>query len=113
MKRRKLWLIGAWIFTLINVGGGGFALAAGEVPHTAVHAVLAVVGVYLVVRLSRRSPHEDVAAVTAIDDRLDQIQQSVDAVALEVERIGEAQRFAAKLAAKRSESRLDEPPDTT
>ncbi len=37
--------------------------------------------------------------------RLEQIQQSVDAIALEVERISEAQRFAAKLLAERAADR--------
>ncbi|MFL5523752.1 MAG: hypothetical protein ACJ8AF_06515 [Gemmatimonadaceae bacterium] len=35
------------------------------------------------------------------DQRLDQLQQSVDAIAVEVERIAEAQRFSAKLLAER------------
>ena len=38
------------------------------------------------------------------DDRLEHLQQSVDAIAIEVERIAEAQRFSAKLSAGRSES---------
>jgi hypothetical protein len=37
------------------------------------------------------------------DDRLEHLQQSVDAIAIEVERIAEAQRFSAKLAAGRPE----------
>ena len=37
------------------------------------------------------------------EQRLDQLQQSVDAIAVEVERIAEAQRFSAKLLAERSE----------
>ena len=41
------------------------------------------------------------------DDRLEHLQQSVDAIAVEVERIAEAQRFSAKLLAERPEqSRL-------
>lgn len=36
--------------------------------------------------------------------RLDQLQQSIDAIAVEVERIAEAQRFSAKLLAERSET---------
>ena len=39
----------------------------------------------------------------ANDERLEQIQQSVDAIAIEVERIAEAQRFSAKLLAERPE----------
>ena len=37
------------------------------------------------------------------DERLEQLQQSVDAIAVEVERIAEAQRFSAKLLAERPE----------
>jgi hypothetical protein len=36
--------------------------------------------------------------------QLAQLQQSVDAIALEVERIAEAQRFSAKLLAERAEA---------
>jgi hypothetical protein len=35
------------------------------------------------------------------DERLEQLQQSVDAIAIEVERIAEAQRFTAKLLSER------------
>jgi hypothetical protein len=38
------------------------------------------------------------------DERLERLQQSVDAIAIEVERIAEAQRFSAKLLAGRGES---------
>lgn len=40
----------------------------------------------------------------ADNDRLEHLQQSVDAIAIEVERIAEAQRFSAKLLSERSES---------
>ena len=41
------------------------------------------------------------------DTRLEQLQQSIDAIAIEVERIAEAQRFSAKLLAGReAEPRL-------
>ena len=38
------------------------------------------------------------------DGRLDHLQQSVDAIAIEVERIAEAQRFSAKLLSERAEA---------
>ena len=38
------------------------------------------------------------------EQRLDQLQQSVDAIAVEVERIAEAQRFSAKLLAERTDA---------
>ena len=37
------------------------------------------------------------------DDRLEHLQQSVDSIAIEVERIAEAQRFTTKLLAERAE----------
>ena len=41
---------------------------------------------------------------TDADARFDQLQQAVDAVAVEVERISEAQRFTTKLLAERGSS---------
>ena len=38
------------------------------------------------------------------EQRFDQLQQSVDAIAVEVERIAEAQRFSAKLLADRADT---------
>jgi hypothetical protein len=38
------------------------------------------------------------------DARLEQLQQSIDAIAVEVERIAEAQRFSAKLLAERNDA---------
>ena len=38
------------------------------------------------------------------DNRLEQLQQSVDAIAIEVERIAESQRFTARLLAERPEA---------
>ena len=40
------------------------------------------------------------------DEQLERLQQSVDAIAIEVERIAEAQRFSAKLLSERSERAL-------
>jgi hypothetical protein len=42
--------------------------------------------------------------VLHIEARFDQLQQSVDAIAVEVERIAEAQRFSAKLLAEKHET---------
>ena len=50
-----------------------------------------------------RSGQKDLRSAQLTDERLEKLQQSVDAVALEVERIGEAQRFREKLDAQRSE----------
>jgi hypothetical protein len=58
-------------------------------------------------RLVNGAPGSNVATVTAgdltADRKLEQIEQSIEAVAVEVERIGEAQRFNARIIAERLE----------
>jgi hypothetical protein len=44
----------------------------------------------------QHSRNNDVS-VPALDKRLERIEQAIDAVAVEVERLGEGQRFAARL----------------
>lgn len=75
--------IGAWI---------GARLAAGSVARK----VLARIDVQ---RMSRPELEE-----------LRLLSQSVEAVAIEVERVAEAQRFVAKILVERSEARLAAPP---
>ena len=63
---------------------------------------LSVITVGLVRGLApKRKPLEIGDAQNA---QLEQLQQSVDAIAVEVERIAEAQRFSAKLLAERADS---------
>ena len=109
-RRAKVWRIVAALFTLVNVGGVGFAAAAGEGPHTAIHVVLTVLGVYAVWRLTPRPGRGALLGASSsqpgelsTDARLEQLQQSMDAVAVEVERIGEAQRYSAKVQTERVE----------
>ena len=104
-RRSKLWRILASLFTLLNLGGAIFAAAIGEGLHAGVHVALALVGAYLVWRLAPRSDRQAPADEQPTDDRLDQLQQSVDAVAIEVERIGEAPRFSTRLEADRADVR--------
>ena len=101
-RRSKLWLVAASLFTLINLVGAGMAVVDGEVFHTATHVALMVLGAYFVWRLAPRAPMH--APVALPDNRLEHLQQSVDAIALDVERIGEAQRYIAKLAAEQAET---------
>jgi hypothetical protein len=90
-RRSKIWLVGAVLFSFVNLAGAVFAAAQGELIHAGVHVGLLLLGASLVWRLAptrdaRRLPRE-------LTDRLTHLQQSVDAVAIEVERIGEGQRF--------------------
>ena len=97
-RREKLWRVGAALFGVINFGGMLYAAAVEEQLHTAVHVGLLILGLggYVVWRLSTLQRPESLPSERA-DERLDYLQQSVDAIALEVERIGEAQRFTDKL----------------
>ena len=112
-RRAQVWLVVAALFLVANVGAAGFAATYGEVPHTGIHVLLAIVGACLVWRLAarrgarpvghREDAHDaDVPSVPAdLTDRLTYIEQSVEAVAIEVERIGEGQRFVTRIFAER------------
>jgi hypothetical protein len=101
-QRSRLWRWAAGAFVLINLGGAGLAIGMGEPSHAAMHAVLLIVG-YLGWLLLPRRLREDPVRPQLSDSRIEYLQQSVDAVALEVERIGEAKRFDEKLRAVREE----------
>jgi threonine/homoserine/homoserine lactone efflux protein len=95
--RSRFWGIGAGLFAIVNLLGAGLAMAMGERVHTDVHLVLTLVGalVYLAWRTLTRGRRRDAAiaaAAAAADPQIEYLQQSIDALALEVERLGEAQR---------------------
>jgi hypothetical protein len=54
--------------------------------------------------INKKPPAREVPNVLQMEARFDQLQQSVDAIAVEVERIAEAQRFSAKLLSERRET---------
>ena len=98
------WRVAAMVFTAVNLVGLGMAGAAGEAIHSAVHIALGLVGAGAYWRLGRQGGRLVATSAALADARLEQLQQSIDAIALEVERIGEAQRFHAKLTSERSET---------
>jgi hypothetical protein len=102
--RSGIWTVAAVVFTVVNLVGLGMAVAAQEQAHSGIHVALSLLGGYALWRLSNRSARGEPAGAMPKDERLEALQQSVDAVALEVERIGEAQRFDAKLRAEHKES---------
>jgi hypothetical protein len=105
IRRTRTWLIVGVVFIVANLGGAGMAASAGEVQHASVHLALTLAGAFLVWALvaGRRAGRErgrsgPVPAMTGVfGDRLTNLEQSVDAVAIEVERIGEGQRFMTRL----------------
>jgi len=50
--------------------------------------------------------HEPLAGSGPVEQRLARIEAAVDTIAIEVERISEAQRFAARLAAERDQRQI-------
>ena len=100
MKRRStLWLLAAVAFTAINVAGAPVAASEHQFIHSTAHVLLALVGglaVWYLVRRDSRSPAER-GRSSEIGSRLTNIEQAVDAMAIEVERIGEGQRFMTRL----------------
>jgi hypothetical protein len=84
-------------------------------PEVANFAVVAIIIVGLVGSLSgitawlvrsvqKKVPQRELPNILQMEQRFDQLQQSVDAIAVEVERIAEAQRFSTKLLAERRET---------
>jgi hypothetical protein len=103
-RRSSIWKAVAVVFTVVNLVGLGMAMAAREQMHSGIHVVLSLLGAYAIWRLSDRGARGEPASDALAEPRLEALQQSVDAIALEVERIGEAQRFHAKLQAEQNES---------
>jgi hypothetical protein len=90
--KHRAWIPIAWLLSLANVGAVWFAALPGEPWHATTHALLAVLcavgGGHL---MTRRLP-------SAIDEsRVDRLQQGIDVIALEVERISEGQRYTTKI----------------
>ena len=79
-----------------------FAIVA--VVIVAMAGSLSKIVVWLVRDLNKKPVGRDVPNSSLVEQRFDQLQQSVDAIAVEVERIAEAQRFSAKLLAERSDT---------
>ena len=96
--RFKFWTVAAFVFSVINVAGGVYAAVMGEMMHAGAHLILlaGTVAVWQIAAMRRRPPIETVA-IPQLDSHLENLQHSVDAIAVEVERIGEAQRFINKL----------------
>lgn len=102
-RRSRIWLVVAALFSVVNLAGGVVAAAQAEPIHASVHAALALLGAFLVWRLlpSRPAPQRQ-APDSELTDRLTRLEQAVDAVAIEVERIGEGQRFITRRFAESS-----------
>ena len=97
-RRLTVWRAAAIGFIAINLGGFIFAIYMGEPMHATVHAVLTVLGgVFFGVLRMRSRPEPAAALPEETAERLKHLEQSVDKLAIGVERVGEAQRFQTKI----------------
>lgn len=103
-RRSKLWLYGSLLFALVNAAGAVYAAALGEASHAGGHVLLLLLGLYVAWRVAPRMRRELTSGVPVFDERLDRLQQSLDAIAVEVERVGEGQRFVTKLGQQAAEN---------
>jgi hypothetical protein len=106
-RRSTVWRVVAGGFTLINFGGFIFAGVMGEPMHAAVHAVLTVLGGVFFGVLQIRSAPERVTPTLPQEtaERLKHLEQSLDALAIGVERVGEAQRYQTKILDEKNKAR--------
>lgn len=106
VRRAGFWRIAAAVFTFINVGGAVYAAVNGEVMHASAHVGLLLATLFVWRAWSPRRQRGADDAIPAvdpqIDSQIDRLQYSLDAIALEVERIGEGQRFINKLQQEQS-----------
>jgi membrane protein implicated in regulation of membrane protease activity len=90
--KHRAWIPIAWLLSLSNVGAVWFAALPGEPWHATTHALLAVlfaVGARQLMTRRVSSPIDE--------SRADRLQQGIDVIALEVERISEGQRYVTKV----------------
>ena len=102
--RSKLGLAFAVVFFLVNFGGAIYAVVMREPMHAGLHIALLIPGVWLLRRFAPRRFAGATAGTFLPDglpdglpDRLTNLEQSIDAVAIEVDRIGEGQRAMTSL----------------
>ncbi len=117
MKRRSMiWLVLALIFTIGNVAGIAWAASMGELRHAMTHVALAIAGAWLTWELIARRRNDDTTVLGSparassgeLGSRLTHLEQSLDAIALEVERVGEGQRYMTRVYSER-ERKADQP----
>ena len=99
--KHRAWIPIAWLLSLANIGATWFAAVPGEAWHATAHAALAALfGVGAQRLMDRRRSRADGGETVIGDERLRHLETAIDAIAVEMERIGEGQRFVTKLLAE-------------
>jgi hypothetical protein len=100
--KHRAWIPIAWLLSLGNLVAVWFAAQPAEPWHAAIHALLAVLFGLGAQRLMARQTALLRAEPVLGDDRMKRLEQAIDSIAIELERIGEGQRFVTKLFAERA-----------
>jgi hypothetical protein len=98
--KNRAWIPVAWLLSAVNLGAVWFAAQPAEPWHATIHAALSVLLAVGAQRLmARRASLRAEAAIG--ENREERLEQAIDAIAVELERVGEGQRFVAKALAER------------
>ena len=107
--KHRAWIPVAWLVCVANVVAVWFAAGPNEPWHPTGHALLAVLfglgAQYLTLR-NKQAVDVDVVTWRELEARLprsdsQQVAQNLEAIAIEVERIGEGQRYLTKILTER------------
>lgn len=107
--KHRAWIAVAAVLSIVNVAAIWFAAQPGEAWHATAHGLLAVLFGVGAQRLAlRKPPTSDADAVTRqeLEARLarlepTQLTGALESIAIEVERIGENQRYLTKVLTER------------
>ena len=100
-SKTRFWNAVLVLVSAVNLVAVWFAAQPGEAWHAAIHAALALgFGLWAHHRI-RLEQRRDPALTAPADERLERIERAIEAVAIEVERIGEMERFTTKVLATR------------
>jgi len=99
--KHRAWIPVAWLVSVANLVSVWFAAQPAEPWHATIHALLAVLFGVGAQRLMGRRASLLHAQLAVGDDREKRLEQAIDAIAVELERVGEGQRFVTKLLAER------------
>ena len=99
--KHRAWIPISWLLSAANVGAVWFAALPAEPWHATAHALAAVLFAVGAERLmARRRVSSGDGELTIGDQRMNRLEEAIEAIAVEVERVGEGQRFVTKLLAE-------------
>jgi hypothetical protein len=101
--KHRAWIPIAWLLSLVNLVSVWFAARPAEPWHASIHALLAVLFGLGAQRLMARQQALLRSDPLLGDDRVKRLEQAIDSIAVEVERVGEGQRYVTKLMAERGQ----------